>query len=393
MSTVSPATSIRRFVRVVLRQLSNDRSALVFMLVLPVAIIVVVGTSFGTDPPMKIGVTGVEGSATAEAIVDGLDRADGVEVVRYDSVADLERAVRRYATSAGVAFGPGFDDQVVAGTAEIRFVSDPLESASQVARDVFVSAATPVLAPIDAARAGATATGASYDEALSTASALSAVLRTISVETDDVGERRDRELSQFSLTAPQNLVLFVFINAMASGTSLVRMRRTGVLRRVLAGPVGTPTIIVGLVAAWFVVSLVQSGLILAVGGVVFDVDWGDPVGAAALVVVFALVGGGAGLLVGALGGDEDRVGAISPPVGIALGALGGCMMPVEIFPPVMRTVAHAVPHYWAMTAWQQLVFDGDGVAALAGPLAVLAGFATVLLGTAAWALHRALVRA
>ena len=43
------------------------------------------------------------------------------------------------------------------------------------------------------------------------------------------------------------------------------------------------------------------------------------------------------------------------------GALGRCVVPLEIFPPGMQVVAHAVPHYWAVAAWLELVFDGAGV--------------------------------
>ncbi len=97
-------------------------------------------------------------------------------------------------------------------------------------------------------------------------------------------------------------------------------------------------------------------------------------------------------MVGSIGGNEDRVSAISPPVGIVLGALGGCMVPLEVFPDSMLSVAKVVPHYWAMTAWQRLVFDGDGLEAIAGPLLVLIGFASVFMVTASRALHRSFIR-
>jgi hypothetical protein len=58
----------------------------------------------------------------------------------------------------------------------------------------------------------------------------------------------------------------------------------------------------------------------------------------------------------------------------------------------MLTVAKAVPHYWAMTAWQRLVFDGDGLAAIVVPLFVLLAFAVAFLLVAARALHRGLTR-
>ena len=66
------------------------------------------------------------------------------------------------------------------------------------------------------------------------------------------------------------------------------------------------------------------------------------------------------------------------PIAIALAMLGGCMWPLEIVPPFMRTIGHLAPHAWAMDAWVALIFDREGVGGIAVELAVLAGFAVVL---------------
>lgn len=383
----------RQFVTVVLRRLLRDRTALFFMTVLPVAIIVIIGVTFGSAGGLEIGVVdNSHASSAASLIVDEMERSDGTTVTMFDSIDELRSAVRRQSVSAGAVLPEGLDGAVVDGDVEITLIALPDGQAASLARDVLVSAAAKVLAPADAARFAAARTGVDTATALRTAEALSASLPGVAVNTVDVGREQRTGLSQFSLVAPQELVLFVFINSMASGAALVRMRRTGVLRRVLAGPGGAGTIVTGLLAAWLIVALLQSLLILAVGKFAFDVDWGSPVGAGALVLVFALVGAGAGLIIGALGGNEDRVGAITPPIGIVLGALGGCMVPLEVFSPTMRSVAHAVPQYWAMIAWQRLIFDGSGFGSIVGPLLVLLGFAAVFLTAAVFALHRSLLQ-
>jgi ABC-2 type transport system permease protein len=98
-------------------------------------------------------------------------------------------------------------------------------------------------------------------------------------------------------------------------------------------------------------------------------------------------------LVGAVGENEDRVTAITPPVGLVLAALGGCMVPLEVFPSAMRTVAKITPHAWAIEAWETLVFDQGGVGDIVTNLAVLAAFAVGLLGLASVVLGRRLQRA
>ncbi len=395
--TTGARAAIRCFVRVVFQQILGDRTTLFFILVLPVVVIVVIGATFGGAASFEIGVVRPDAANEASAsmaagIEDRLADAAGVRVRVYDDVAELEGAVRRQALSLGVVFADDLDTAVAEGGSGIAVVAEPTSQSAQAALDLVRSAVAAELAPDAAARFAAAAADVSDEEAAAAAAQIQPTLPGVAVTITDVGDARQGDLSAFSLTAPQNLVLFVFINAMAGGASLVRMRRMGVLRRVLAGPIGSGDVVIGVTVAWFAVSLIQSLLIVTVGAVAFGVSWGDPLAAAVLVVVFSAVGAGAGLLVGSLGGNEDRVSAISPPAGIVLGALGGCMVPLEVFPQGMLTVARATPHYWAMTAWQQLVFDGDSIGAIALPLVVLVGFAAVFLLLATQALHRTLTR-
>jgi len=82
-----------------------------------------------------------------------------------------------------------------------------------------------------------------------------------------------------------------------------------------------------------------------------------------------------------------------------MGALGGSMLPLELFSPTIYTVAHITPHAWAADGSAELVrhLGGlvdvlPGIGVLVGYAAVLVGYAAVLLAVAAWALRRSIVR-
>ena len=212
----------------------------------------------------------------------------------------------------------------------------------------------------------------------------------VDVVIDDVGDSPKVGHSRFSDSASANLVLFVFINCLTSGALLVRLRQRGVLRRAASAPVSSWGITVGLAAGWIGLAVLQSALVIGITWAAFGVTWGDPMAASALVVVYGLVGCGAGLLVGVIGNDVDRVAAVTPVIGLITAALGGCMMPIEIFPPTMVTIAHAAPQYWALRAWHAVIYDGVGLGGVAVELAVLSGFAVVLLAGAALGLRRRL---
>ncbi len=336
------------FTGVVLRRLVHDRSSLFFMLVLPVGVIVIVGSTFGGPARVTIGVVDRSGGPVARSVVTELERAEGVKLRTYTDAEELDAMVRRRAVDAGLVLPADLDERAGrAETSAVTFTALPDNSASATARTVVDGALASVGTPISAASfARSAGADGSFDEVLTVARRLDRDSGA-SVRSVDVGKGRKEPLSTFALTVPQNLVLFVFITGLASGSALIRLRNLGVLRRSMATPVSARQVVAGVGLGWFAMALAQSLIIVAIGAVAFGVDWGDPLAAGALVLVYSLVGAGAGLLIGVIGQDEDRAGAITPIVGIVLGALGGCMVPLEIFPDTMTTVAHVVPQYWA----------------------------------------------
>jgi linearmycin/streptolysin S transport system permease protein len=364
----------------------RDRTALFFSLVLPVVIIVVIGTTFGGASALDVGVVDQDGSAASRALVAALDRRAGLDVTAYGSVGAMRPEVRLDTVAAGIVIPAGYGAALRGGDdATIDLIADPASS-SEAAVQASVRGAIGNQAVVIAA--GRAAGG---DEASArTAARLARDLPQPGVRSVSVSGDESAGLGSFDYTAPSNLVLFTFINTLVVGALLAGERRQGITRRMLATPHGTGTILAGIGLAKFSFALCQSLLIVVVGAVVFGVDWGDPVGAALVIVLFAAVATAVGLLVGSTARDPDQATALATPIAIGLAMLGGCMWPLEIVPPIMRTIGHLSPHAWAMDAWIGLVFDGDGVGAIAGDLAVLAGFAAVLGLLASRRLRRAL---
>jgi len=373
------------------RRLIRDRVALLFVVLLPTAIILLIGSTFGATEGLDVGVIDRDGTAESQALVDGLRDTEGVD--EYRDEGDLRRDIRTGVVSAGVVIPDGYGAALDAGDdATVTLVADPT-STSAAAVQAGVRATVGDRAAVVAAGraaagegAGASAVAAARQEA----AALAPDTPEVAVRTVTVDAEGEVPLGDFDYTAPANLVLFTFVNTLVAGTALASERRQGITRRMLATPHGTGTILLGLGASKLAVALLQSAVIVVVGAVLFDVSWGDPLGVGLLILAFALVATFAGLFVGAIATDQEQAAAIATPIAIALGMLGGCMWPLALVPPIMRTIGHVTPQAWAMDAWLTLIWERDGVAAIAGPLAVLAGFAAVLGVLATWRLRRSL---
>jgi ABC-2 type transport system permease protein len=79
-------------------------------------------------------------------------------------------------------------------------------------------------------------------------------------------------------------------------------------------------------------------------------------------------------------------------ISLGLAALGGCMLPIELFSPTMQKVAHITPHAWALDGFAELVRHGGSPVDILPELGVLTAYATVLLVLAGWRLRVAITR-
>jgi ABC-2 type transport system permease protein len=140
------------------------------------------------------------------------------------------------------------------------------------------------------------------------------------------------------------------------------------------------------------VALVQGLYIVFATLLLFRVDWGDPIGATLLIVTFSAVGAGAGLLAGALFVNDQQASGISIMLGLGLAALGGAMLPAELFSDTMQKIAHVTPHAWALDGFAELVRHNGSVVDILPQLGILTLYATLLLALASWRLRAVLTR-
>lgn len=373
---------------VYLLRLARDRVALFFAFVLPFLIIVLIGSS-NPGGDLSVGLVDKGDGPLAQEIATDLRDADGLRIRDYGDVEGLRRAVRRREIVAGLAIPRDYDDTIRNGSAELALVVDRAESDSTAAATRISSIVASQGALTGATRFVTDNAGGDFDARMERVREIDASAPPVRVDVGTAGENGLSNVSIFDYVTYGQLVLFLFLTALTGAGDLVESRRLGVERRILATPTSATTAIAGDAAGHFSVAGAQAFAIVAVGALLLGVSWGDPLGTAALVAMFALVSTGAGLLVGTLVRTNEQATSIGPPVGIVLAMLGGCTWPLEIVPPFMRTVAHLTPHAWAMDAFVDLAGRDAGVGAIVPELTVLAGFAAALLALGRHRLRRA----
>ena len=369
----------------------RHRRALFFSLALPVLVITVVGMTFRSFDTIPVGVVGASTSPTATRLARTLADSPALEVTRFASIPAARTALRRSEVDAALVIPDDLPRRLAGGGRVILGVLAEEGNATAQAAAVEIDAAVARFAgEVGAARFATTHAGVGFEAGLALATRLEGSLPAVATRTVTAEASAETLPAGCSYSAPTMLVLFVFINALAGGAVIVGTRRLHLYERMLAAPVTAGAVVVGELLATFALALTQAALIVVVGHLLFGVSWGDPLGAGVLVVLWALVGAGAGVLAGSLFRTPEQAGAIGPAIGIALGMLGGCMWPLSIVSSTMRAVGHATPQAWAVDAWTMLISRHAHLGAVAPKLGVLVAFAAGLLLLAAARFRRVL---
>jgi ABC-2 type transport system permease protein len=379
-------------------RLFRDRGNIFFVLVFPILLVVLIGASFGGEGgDRRLGVVAEGSDALAADLIADLDALDSLRTVEVVDEAELRDQVARGGLVAGIVVPEGAGAAIAAGDdVEVAYVGRQDGGAASV-QAIVQGVISDRAAITDAARVAAERSGAPLSEATEVAERVAGQLPGVEVTAVEIAvegglEQEFAGLGQFDLGASSQLFLFTFLTALAGSAALIQTRQLGVARRMLSTSTPAVVVLAGLGGGRIAVALFQAAYIVAITTVVFGVNWGDPLATTVVVLLFCLIAGGAGVLVGATMRNDSQASGMGVGLGLGMAALGGSMVPLELFPETLRQVARITPHAWANQAMAELVRRDGTLADVATEVAVLAGFAVVLLATATVLLRRNLTR-
>jgi len=179
-------------------------------------------------------------------------------------------------------------------------------------------------------------------------------------------------------------VMFAFLTAQATATSIFDEKKEGTFRRLLAAPLGKWELLGGKMLPNFAVAILQMVIIFAASMVLLPLIGMDapslgnsPLGLILIAILVALCSTSLGILLAALCRTESQVGGVSSVVLWVAGLVGGAFIPAFVLGDFLNTIGKVVPHYWALQAYNDLTIRGLGVADILPELGILAGFAVV----------------
>ena len=379
-------SAVSALARVALIRFLRERSNLFFVFIFPLAIVLLVGATFGAGFTPEIVIVDEGDTALAADLAASLNANEAVDV----RTATREEALGRVAagTIAAVVIIPSDADAATAtAPVHLEYVARAGTGGEKVR--AIVQAEIERLGLASRALAGLVGVGVTEERAADAVAATPAVAPAdVTIETVAGGDGPEfAGLGQFDLGAAQQLVLFTFITALSGAAGLIQIREWGIARRLQATPVSGAHVIGGLALGRWVLALFQAIYIVVATLLVFRVNWGSLLPTLVLIGLFAAVSAAAGLLLGAVWSNQAQANGVAVFLGLALAAIGGCMLPLEVMPDVVRNVAHATPHAWALDGFADIVRRDGSVRDILPELGVLSAFLGVLLPLGAWRLR------
>ena len=268
------------------RRMLRERSNVFFVFVFPMLLILVLGVSFGGAFEPKIGVFAVDAGPARRRPRPHARGDPGRRRRAFETLDDMRTAVERGQLQAGIVLPEGYDAALRAGQdVQVRYLARQDQLGLQLSRDRArgggrAGAAAPRRSLLRRPRdAGA------FDEGLARADVATTTLAPVEVVTTTAGEAIfPASLGRFDPGASSQLLLFIFLTSHHGAVALIETRRLGVSRRMLSTPTPARTIVAGEALGRFGIAMVQ-GLFIMLGSLfVFGVDWGEPLGSAALLV-------------------------------------------------------------------------------------------------------------
>ena len=416
----------------------KDRNAMVYMLVMPLALSAIIALAFGTAgdvriDPVPVAVYSADAGATlpngqplsfgaifADVLAPPADAAGEAaalrEVVDGRRVDDLEAA--RADVNAGklgalvAVTDPQFTEKALGWQAPdpVLFYYDAGRSVGpSVVQSIVNGIASGMNATLIAQTLGPrwvldvagveNPSQAAQNAAAAILGARSAELgesEPIRLETVDLqGETRQFDALQYF--APSMAIMFMTFAMAAGAAGILIEARHWTLQRILTTPTPRWVFMGGKLLGTYTTGLLQmvalivstSLFALALGrnGAIWGTNW---LGLALMVVAVTFAGTSLGLVIAALAKTPEQANTYSTVALFLLAMLGGTFIPIENLPAALAWLPKVTLNYWGIQGFVALSYEGAGLAEIVPYLAALLGMGAVFFVVSLWRFNRRL---
>lgn len=170
-------------------------------------------------------------------------------------------------------------------------------------------------------------------------------------------------------------VFYVFFTGASTAQSLLTEEQKGTLPRLFTTPTHQSNILGGKFLSGVLMIVVQISVLMLVGNLVFQIEWGRLVTLLPIIIAMTLAASTFGIFLISLAQTERQAGLMIGGFVTIMGMLG--MLPIFVFsmpnpPQIVNTLSHLVPQGWAVEGLQIAMEGGAPADVIVNALVLLA---------------------
>lgn len=187
-------------------------------------------------------------------------------------------------------------------------------------------------------------------------------------------------------------VVMVFIATIMTAMGVVRERERGTLEQLMVTPLSSTELMVGKIAPYVAISLIDLLIVVVAGVFIFDVPFaGNPFLLAGLSFIFLVACLGIGLLVSTVSQTQQQAMQLAVFTLLPQILISGFIFPLAAIPWGVRWIAYLVPLTYFLPICRGIFVKDLGMADLWPYALILLGYAIAVVALAAWRFRRRLV--
>jgi ABC-2 type transport system permease protein len=201
-----------------------------------------------------------------------------------------------------------------------------------------------------------------------------------------VPEGRTAKASIYDRLVPGFTVMFTFFLVNVMARSFIAERDLGTLRRLRIAPITPAGLLIGKTLPYLVVSLLQSAALFVFGRLTYGMTWGEqPLLLLPIILCTSFAATSLGLLIATSVRTDSQVASYSNLIVITTAGIGGCFVPRDWMPDLMKQISVITPHSWSLIAYLEAMTNPlPDVAVIAQSCAVLLGFSALFFAAGCW---------
>ncbi|HSG41531.1 MAG TPA: ABC transporter permease [Anaerolineales bacterium] len=369
-----------------------SKSEWLFFLILPITFTFLIsgGVPSGEeDNRIRLLVVDEAQTSISQQIISELEnstavRAEIVERDEAESQFDDRRASVVFIIPAGIDI-----ESLQSGSAEVELLQQPNNLNATIAERAVLTAIRRVSSSISAAQNAVNVREAKqpfaseaekhtyFEDSLELAQSIQAdAPERVTVIEGTTSDEIDYDPR--TNTSAGQLITWVFIPLFGISALFASEREGGTLRRLLTTPARKATFLLGTITGQVGLALIQMFLLVGFGILVMKLNWGrEPLALFVILITSALAAAAFGTTMGTFIKTAGQATGLSIMFGMLFAMLGGCMYPLELFPPAIRSAVRVLPTTWAMEGMLDLGLRGGGLIDILPEAGVLLGFAAI----------------